>query len=113
MQDIYNLNNKKFNNIQELQGREKDINNIHDLEQNNIKCNEVGFDCIPNPDNENDMNLADFIKKDYRGARIVIRLRSGIFVAGEVVDGFDNVIGLRTSRGRTFYVNAEAIDFFF
>lgn len=106
MQDI-------FNNIQDLQGREKDINNINDLEQSDMQCNEVGFDCIPNPDNDNDMSLADFIKKDYRGARIVIRLRSGIFVAGEVVDGFDNVIGLRTSRGRTFYVNAEAIDFFF
>lgn len=59
------------------------------------------------------MPLAQFIRKNYMGARIVIRLRSRIFICGEVVDGFDNVIGLRTRGGRTLYVNVEAIDFFF
>lgn len=113
MEEIYNLNNKKLNNRQKLQGREKDINNTHDLDKENMGCNEVGFDCISNQDNENNMTLADFIRKNYKGTRIVIRLRSGIFVAGEVIDGFDNVISLRTSRGRIFYVNGEAIDFFF
>ncbi|MEL7596794.1 MAG: hypothetical protein AAGU01_01185 [Clostridiaceae bacterium] len=59
------------------------------------------------------MELAEFIRNNYMGARIVIRLRSGIFICGEVVDGFNTVIGLRTRGGRTLYVNVEAIDFFF
>ncbi|MCY6355411.1 hypothetical protein [Clostridium sp. ZS2-4] len=100
MDKIYNINNKKSNNI-------------HDLEEKNIGCNEVGFDCIPNENNGDNMTLVEFIRKNYKGARIVIRLRSGIFVAGEVVDGFDNVISLRTSRGRIFYIDGEVIDFFF
>ncbi|MCY6369678.1 DUF6897 domain-containing protein [Clostridium ganghwense] len=59
------------------------------------------------------MPLAQFIRRNYAGSRIVIGLRSRKCVAGEVVDGFDNVIGLRTRQGRIIYVNAAAIDFFF
>lgn len=59
------------------------------------------------------MSLAEFIRNNYMGARIVVRLRSGIFICGEVVDGFNDVIGLRTRGGRTLYVNTIAIDFFF
>ncbi|MCY6369676.1 hypothetical protein [Clostridium ganghwense] len=71
------------------------------------------FENLCNPCGNSPMTLTEFIRKNYRGSRIVVRLRSGIFIAGEVVDGFDNVISLRATGGRIFYVSGIAIDFFF
>lgn len=44
-------------------------------------------------------NLAEFIKKNFMGATITVVLVFGGTVTGEVVDGFDNIIGLRQANG--------------
>ena len=52
--------------------------------------------------------LAEYIRRNFRGAAITVTLINGATVTGEVVDGFDNVIGLKAGNIITF-VNANLI----
>lgn len=59
----------------------------------------------------NTNSRCDFIKRNFMGANIIVLLRSGFVVSGEVVDGENGFIALK-SGGTTIYVNCEAIDAF-
>ncbi len=52
--------------------------------------------------------LVQFIKANFQGATITVTLVDGTTITGEVVDGFDNVIGLKLAGVITF-VNANFI----
>lgn len=52
--------------------------------------------------------LAEFIRRKFGGATITVTLVNGITLTGEVVDGFDNVIGIKVGNVITF-VNANFI----
>jgi hypothetical protein len=49
--------------------------------------------------------IAHFIRRNFSGATITVTLVNNQTVTGEVVDGFDNVIGLKDGAVITF-VNA-------
>lgn len=53
-------------------------------------------------------SFVTFIKSQFQGTFVTIRLVGGGTVTGEVFDGFDNFIGLK-SGGFTTYVNAAFI----
>ncbi|MDI3547995.1 MAG: hypothetical protein PWR10_1647 [Halanaerobiales bacterium] len=56
--------------------------------------------------------LARFIRENFMGSFITIRVNSGLFITGEVVDGFDNIVAIKFG-GVTFFINGDQIDFFF
>lgn len=55
------------------------------------------------------MNIADFIRRNYMGANIIITMVNGNICTGEVVDGFDNVVGLRSDGGVLTFINGRFI----
>lgn len=69
-----------------------------------INC---GSYAAPNTSN----SISKFIRKNFAGATVTVTTVSGATITGEVVDGFDNVIGLKTGTTITF-VNAMFIEFF-
>lgn len=59
----------------------------------------------------NSIPLVRFIKRNFLGATISVTTVNGRTITGEVVDGFDNVIGLKSGTTTTF-VNGKFITSF-
>lgn len=49
--------------------------------------------------------IVDFLKRNFMGATITLTLVTGQTITGELVDGFDNIIGIKAGAVITF-VNA-------
>ena len=57
--------------------------------------------------------IVDFLKRNFQGATITIFfLDLPFFVTGEVVDSFDNVVGVKVGS-TILFIRVEAISFFF
>lgn len=56
--------------------------------------------------------MIDFIRNNFMGAFIVVILSSGAMLSGEVVDGTNSIIALKTG-GFTVYINGNAIEAFY
>lgn len=54
-------------------------------------------------------NLAEFLKKNFMGATITVTVVYGGTITGEVIDGFDNFIGLRQANSVKTFVNTKYI----
>lgn len=55
------------------------------------------------------MDIVQFIKRNYMGANIIITTVNGNTCTGEVVDGFDNVVALRSDGGVLTFINGRFI----
>lgn len=56
--------------------------------------------------------MFEYIKNNFMGAFIVVILRSGAILSGEVVEGGNSLIALK-SNGITVHINPSSIEAFF
>ncbi len=87
----------------------KDQNNTYVINcKKDDKLLENKVNTVDRPILQNDITLAQLMKKSFQGVNITAFLLNGTKITGEVVDGFNNILILK-SEGMLNYIDVNAI----